>query len=297
MINSIAKSAIPESKLFVVKKTIAPFFDRTFHFHPEYQLFLVLKGHGSRFVGDNIKSFAKGDMVLTGPNLPHVWRSDAEHTGGGQAAGTEGIVIYFNEDFLSESVLGKEEMDGIRHLFQKASRGLEIAGKTNRVVAKMMEELLQSKGAKSIIKLLTILDTLACSSDCHPITHTRYVTISKQAETDRMNGVYEYVLKNFREKIDLAAVAALCNMTPTSFSRYFKSRVNKSFSDFLQEMRIDHACKLLHGEKTPINRVAYDCGYQTLSNFNKQFKKTMGQTPQQYKSEYLQVNIDTFGDF
>jgi AraC-like DNA-binding protein len=297
MKHGIAKSAIPESKSFVIRKLVAPFFDRSYHFHPEYQLFVVIQGTGNRFVGDTIKSFSPGDMVLTGPYLPHVWRSDKLYLEEGNLLPTEGLVIYFNEDFLGDTMLKKDEMAGIAHLLQRSCRGLEITGETAQEVAGMMEALLHLKGAKCIIQLIDILDTLAGSADCHPIAHTGFQVISKQAETDRMSIVYEYVIEHFAEKVQIAEVASLCNMTPTSFSRYFKSRVNKSFSDFLQDIRIDHACKMLQREKMSIAQVAYECGYQTLSNFNQQFRKITGQSPLQYKSQYLQVTIDTFGDF
>lgn len=297
MKNTIPKSAIPDTKVFVVKKLETSYFDPTFHFHPEYQLFLVLQGKGTRFVGDNIKPFGKGDLVFTGPNLPHVWRSDNCYFDKRNNLKTKGIVIYFHDHFLGEPIHHEEELLIIRHLLQKSVRGLEITGNTNRKVSKMMIELLGLTGIKSIIQLLKILDILANSPECHFITHKHYVPINTEAETNRMNKVYEYVMKNFRLKIRLEDVAAISNMTPTSFSRYFKCRVNKSFSDFLREIRIDYARKLLSEEKMNINQIGYECGFQNLSNFNKQFKTVTGKQPLHYRIECLKVQIDVDGNF
>ena len=286
----VQKSAIPHSKLLVVKRLEELNFDPSLHQHPEYQLFLVLKGWGTRFIGDNIKPFKPGDLVFTGPNLPHLWRNDPDTK---KSSKTLGIVIYFPQNFLSEIINSKEEMENIRLLFEKAGRGLEIYGKTNKMVNKMMQELLYAKGVSRLIILLQILNTIADSTDSHPITHVNYIPINNKTESDRMNKIYRYIMKNFRNKISLEVIADLINMTPSSFSRYFKSRVNKSFSDFIKELRIDYARKLLNENKISINSVSYDSGYTTLSNFNKQFKEVTGKTPLQYRNEYLKIRTES----
>ncbi|MEJ7736732.1 MAG: AraC family transcriptional regulator [Chitinophagaceae bacterium] len=297
MNHSIPKSAIPDSKTFVIKKLHSLHFDTTFHFHPEHQLFLVLKGEGIRFVGNVIKPFKEGDLVLTGPNVPHVWRNDNAYFDKKNQLTTEGIVIYFNKYFLGEIFHLKEELKDIHHLLQKSGRGLEITGVANVIVRRMMTQLLELRGVDSIIQLLKILDVIAKSPECHYITHNHYVSSHTEAETDRMNKVYDYVIKNFHQSIILKEVADLANMTLTSFSRYFKSRVNKSFSDFLREIRIDYACKLLNKEKISIEQVGYECGFNTLSNFNRQFKAVTGKQPRTYRKEYLKIKLETYGDF
>lgn len=292
----ISKSAIPEFRAFVIKKITAPHFDPTFHLHPEFQLSFVTKGEGTRFVGDNIKSFRDGDLVLTGPNLPHVWRSDNKYFEKNSSLSTTVIVIYFHDHFLGETLHQKEEMENINRLFQRSERGLEITGTTKSVVSKMVRHLLGLKGMESIIQLLKILNVLAKSSECHFITNHHLGTSNTEAETNRMNKVYGYVMKNFKHKISLDEVAGMVNMTRTSFSRYFKSRVNKSFSDFLKEIRIEYACKLLQEEKMNIDSIGYECGFQTLSNFNKQFKNVMEKQPHCYRKEYLEVATEAYRD-
>lgn len=293
----VKKSSIPDSKSFIIKKITGPYFDPTFHFHSEYQLFLVLKGRGTRFIGDTMKPFKENDLIFTGPNLPHVWRNDNSYFSKKDQYSTSGIVIYFQEDLLGNMIELKDEMESIRYLFEKTKRGLEITGETMKTVSLMMQNLLVLKGFKSIIQLLEILNVIATSSDSNPITHNTYVPPTDRVSTDRMNIVYEYVMKNFDRKVVLDEISELVNMTPTSFSRYFKTQVNKSFSDFLKEIRISHACKLLQEEKVNINHIAYECGYYTLSNFNKQFKEITNQTPLLYKKNFHKVSIDTYGNF
>ncbi|WP_114783013.1 AraC family transcriptional regulator [Botryobacter ruber] len=279
------KSAIPDSRAFVVKHLVAPYFDPNWHFHPEYQLFYAQEGRGTRFIGDNIKQFKEGDLVLMGPDLPHLWRSNNEYFDKNNDLRTRGIVVYFSEDFLGDAIQQKEEMKEILHLFHRSKRGLEVTGATNALVGEMMIALTQMKGVVSVIQLLKILHILSQSTDCHPITNAGYVNLNKESEKDRMNRVYAHVLKNFDKKISLEEVAAIANMSLSSFSRYFRSRANKSFSDFLSEIRIGHACKLLSEEDQNISQVCYESGFNTLSNFNKLFREITGKTPLQYKKE------------
>lgn len=281
------KSRIPEGKAFVIRELIAPCFDVNWHFHSEYQLFTVLKGQGTRFIGDHMQAFKEGDMVFTGPNLPHLWRNDNSYFDSKNGLETHGIVIYFPEDFLGNSVFEMDEFAEIAQVLQKSERGIEINGKTNQAIQMMMQELVNMKGGQSIIQLLQILNKMVDSADCLPITQAGYINLNKESETDRMGQVYEFVMKNFKEKITLEEVSEIANLSVSAFSRYFKTRVNKSFSDFLSEVRISHACKLLHEEEMNISEISFECGFFTLSNFNKQFKERTGKTPLAYKKDYL----------
>jgi len=151
----------------------------------------------------------------------------------------------------------------------------------------MMFELLEKSELESIILLLKILDTLVNSHDYVIINEIDEAINYKQAETERIHKVYDYVIKNFDKQIRLEQVAEIANMTSTSFSRYFKTRLNKSFSDFLKEIRINYACKLLKDENIPIETISYECGYPSVTNFNKQFKSVVGRQPRQYRDDFL----------
>lgn len=286
MKSPLQKSPIPASHAFLVSNLKMPFFDPNWHFHPEYQLFVVLKGTGTRFIGDHVKAFKEGDMVLTGPDLPHLWRSDPEYFEGNKNLHTHGIVIYFHEDFLGKPFMEKEEMIRLKQLFTKSGRGLEVLGQTSRRVRSMMQELLKQEGFSRVLKLLQILDILAHTSEYHILASAGYTNSLKEADTERMNKVHAFVMKNFRSKIQLEEVAAMANMTPSSFSRYFKTHANKTFSDFVSEIRIGNACKLLIEEQTNVAQACYASGFHTLSNFNRQFKRITQRSPLEYKKEY-----------
>lgn len=291
MKSPLQKSPIPANHAFVAKELIAPNFDPNWHFHPEYQLFVVLEGSGTRFIGDHVKAFKAGDMVFTGPNLPHLWRSDHEYFEGNADLYTHGIVIYFHQDFLSKSFLKKEETILLDHLFSKAYRGMEISGKTARQLTQMMKELLLLEGFERVLQLLHILHILSKTHDYRYIASASYRNTLKDSDTERMNTVHAFVLKNFRNKISLDEVAALANMAPSSFSRYFKTHTNKTFSEFVSEIRIGHACKLLIEKEISIAQACYESGFLTLSNFNRQFKGITQKSPQEYRNKYKETEF------
>ncbi|MGV3588473.1 MAG: AraC family transcriptional regulator [Adhaeribacter sp.] len=289
MKHALHKSQIPEAKTFVINYLNDPCFDTKWHFHSEYQLFVVMEGSGTRFIGDNISHFQEGDLVFTGPNLPHLWRNDEVYFDKVNQLRVQGIVIYFPENFLGEGSLRKEEMLLIKQLFEKAVRGIQITGATAARVTQMMKDLLALKGLESIIQLLSILQVLAESHEIAYISSIGYLNTSKETDKDKMSGVYNYIVQNFKRDIMLEEVAAIANMSPTTFSRYFKARTNKPFSAFVAELRIGLACKMLMEEEDSISQICYKCGFNTLSNFNKQFKDLMHKTPFEYRKEYANI--------
>jgi len=281
--SALQKSPIPKSHAFVAKALRESIFDPNWHFHSEYQLFMVLKGSGTRFIGDDIKPFKAGDFTFTGPNLPHLWRSDTDSDG----SVSEGIVVYFNENLIGESLLQKEESITLKQLFQNSLRGIEVTGHSTDTIKKILQTLLQSQGFEGVLELLKLLHFISKSPDAHLLASPGYTNTLKVGDTERMNKVYAHVMKHYKEKIRLQTLAELTNMTPTSFSRYFKSHANKTFSEFVSEIRIGHACKLLIEQKTNVSQACYESGFQTLSNFNRQFKNSTGRTPLEYKQTYL----------
>ena len=242
---ALQKSPISPDRAFEFKFLKAPHFDPNWHFHSEYQLFVVLRGTGTRFIGDHVHPFRDGDLVLTGPDLPHLWRSDLEYFEGDPGLWTEGIVVYFPSDFFGYQLLQKLELFPLRQLLLRAERGIAFSGWRAGRVRSMMEELLTKNDFDRILHLLGILNVLAEADEYHLLANPGYSNSLKQSDTERMNRVHAYVMKNFREKITLEEVAALANITPSSFSRYFKTHANKTFSAFLTGIRIGYSCKLL----------------------------------------------------
>ena len=279
----LEKSIENLNQSYLVKTLKEPFFDPNWHFHPHYQLFTVIKGTGTRFIGDDIRHFNIGDTVFLAPNMPHLWRSDREYFEKDSQLMTEGIVVYFKEDFLGSEFFEKSEMYDIKTLLKKSERGLDLTGQLKEELVNDLKNLPVDSGFQGIIKILSILDKLSKSTDYQYIASTTYSNTHKISETERMRRVHEYVLKHFKENINLSTVASLSNMTDAAFCRYFKSRTNKTFSDFVKEIRIGNACKMLQDENKSISQTCYESGYNTVSNFNNQFKSLKGVSPKQYQ--------------
>jgi AraC-like DNA-binding protein len=199
---------------------------------------------------------------------------------------TSGIVIYLDENFLGDRFLEKEEIILLKKLFVKSLRGLEFYGSKKQHIIALMKELTHLQGLASLIHMLRILEILSRAKEYHYISSRAYDDTLDQHEADRLNKVYQYVFENFRKKIRLQELAEMLHMTPTSFSRYFTMKNNKSFSRFVSEIRIKHACKMLTETDEPVSHICYECGFDTLSNFNKQFREITLRKPTQYKREF-----------
>jgi AraC-like DNA-binding protein len=285
----ISKAAIPEFHALLVRHLRDPHFDPRWHFHPEYQLFVVLQGTGRRFIGDRVQRFGPRDLVLTGPNLPHVWRSDEAYFEKDSGLITEGIVVYFRAVILNDGLLDTQEGLKIRQLLTRSERGLSFSGATQQRVLAQLRELVHAEGFDRILGLLRILHTLSLSEEFQVLSHHGYAKLVKATDQDRMEKVVSYIMAHFAERIRLRDVAAVARMSETAFCRYFKEHTNLSLFQFVSELRIGHACKLLAEEDLSIGRIAYQCGYRTLSNFNRQFKAISGLTPREYKRKYAEV--------
>ncbi len=283
---ALLKSLESPVRSFVVRELREPHFDPNWHFHPQYQLFTVLEGTGTRFIGDTIRPFGPGDTVFMAPNLPHLWRSDRAYFEPDSGLVTHGIVVYFTDDFLGTGFFEKPEMAPLRRLFDDARRGLELAPEVQFEVQHRLRNLLTASGFDAILRLLHLLNELASHTALRPVASVGYANTHKSSETERMQRVHEYVMQRFREEVRLEEAASLAGMSPAAFCRYFKARTNKTFSGFVSEIRIGHACKLLMNKELSVNQTAFDSGFNTLSNFNRQFREVTGQTPVAYRRAY-----------
>ena len=286
----LRKDLEPVAASFIVKELTEPHFDPNWHFHPHYQLFLVEEGTGTRFIGDSIKPFGPGDLVFLGPNLPHLWRSDHVYFQKQSGLITKGIVVYFTDDFLGKDFFDKQEMTPLRQLLTHARQGLEWIGPTRAHAEATLQSLTnQPIGFGRVIALLTLLHNLSHASDYRYLTSPGYTNTVKPTEKDRMQLVHDYVLEHFHDDLSLETVADLSGMTPPAFCRYFKAHANKTFSEFVSEVRIGHACKLLINGNMSVTQISFESGFRTLSNFNRQFKDITGQTPSGYERTYRQL--------
>ncbi len=261
------------------------FFKAPFHFHPEMELVYVTESFGKRIIGDIIEPFCEGDLVFIGSNLPHVWMNDEVFFRENSNLKAKAIILYFNKNIFNKGFYDMKEAITINEFFKNAEKGARINGNTKEVITKKLKILLQKNGFEKVIGLFEIMHILSQSKDISFITSDGYNAQLKHSETDRLSAVYKYVQQNIKENISLATIANISNLTPQSFCRLFKKRTGKSFVEYLNEARISAACKYLLDTDWSISEIAYNCGYKTVSNFNKLFKNITGTSPKFYRMQ------------
>lgn len=265
---------------FAFKVLRAPGFDCPWHFHDEYELILVRKSGGYRLVGDNLKPLAPGDLVLIGPNLPHIWQND-EH-GPGRHTPVDAVLIQFEEKFLGDW-LELPAFLPVRQLLRRAALGLEIVGHTRERVSEMMVEMSRLRGLRRIVQFLSILDVLAHSRECRQIASAGFGGVGNPFNQARMNLVFQFINEHLDEPLSLPQLAELVHLSPGAFSRFFHLHTGRTFPAFVNELRVGRACRLLLETELPIGQIARACGFTNLSNFNRQFLRLKRLTPREFR--------------
>lgn len=250
------------------------------HFHSEYELILTLEHRGYRIVGDNVASLERGDLVLLGPNLPHVYQHDDPIAGSQLRA--HSILIQFEERYWT-GLLQLPALAGVRALLQRAALGLHVTGRTRDTVAAMMTKMLSRHGLDRINAFLTILDTLARSRSCRPIASPGFVPALNPSDEQRVNRIWQYINEHLHGALSVAEVARLVHMSEGTLSRFFHAHLGKTFPRLVNELRIGRACRLLAETEMNVTEIAMACGYHNLSNFNRQFLRLKRASPRAFR--------------
>ena len=271
---------------FLYKTMECSYFPSPWHFHKEYELVLINKGRGTRFIGDKVNRFEEGDLSLIGSNIPHLFRNNEEYYSGSSKLKAHSIFIHFTRDFLGNNFFEIPEMKQVLKLLERSSQALEIHGKSKKLIKAKLLDMNEQKPSERLVSLLEMLLQLAHSNDLKPLLSPGY-SANNSGDTDRINKVFEFILKNYTEEIYVQEIASTLNMSVASFSRYFKHHARKTFSDYVTEIRIGHACKLLMEDNYSISEISYQSGFDNLSNFYRHFKKIVGIIPKEYKNRFL----------
>lgn len=270
-------------KSFVVFRETGKCFPCPWHFHPEYELVLVLRSTGRRMVGDHIGYFDEDDLVFMGSGLPHVWMNDQQFFDGEAGYDADAIVIHFMESFLGEKFLSIPEMENFKDFLRLSSRGMAFYGKTRTRINKLMKEMVTMSGLKRLSALFEIFEILSTSTEYKLLASPGYTQKIELKASDRFAKVTEYIMRNFDKEITLPEVASVANMAVTTFCNFFKDHFRVTFVEYLNTVRIGYACKLLADEDQNIVEIAYESGFKNLANFNRQFKRFKNMTPSEYR--------------
>jgi AraC-like DNA-binding protein len=257
-------------------------FNFPLHFHTEYEINFIMNAAGAkRVVGDHICEINDLELVMIGPNIHHGWQDYKND----KTKVMHEITIQFPRELFGDNILNKNILAPIKDLLEHSKRGIAFSKKTIQNVKDKIEALSRTRGFDSFIELQTLLYDLAMSRDQKLLSNLSFQTTDDFQNSERIEKLYYYVKDNFRNKIKLDDAANLLNMSTVSFTRFIKQRTGKSFVDFVNEIRIGNATRLLMETNNSISEICYSCGFNNISNFNRVFKKKQDITPTEFRNE------------
>ena len=273
---------LTSSDCFTIFSRVKSEFDFPLHCHEELELNFIMNAKGAkRIIGDHIAEIDELELVLVGSNLPHFWQTH-------KCTSNEikEITIQFHKDLFDDKFLRRNQMSFIRTMLERSAKGILFSKQTIEQITPRLTVLSQKQGFDSVLELLSILHDLSVSRNMHTLSDATFSNAELSYNSRRIDTAFEYMNQNFQKNITLTEVSRLVNMTDVSFSRFFKTRTGITFMDSLLELRLGHASRLLIDTTQSVAEVAYNCGFNNISNFNRLFKKKKGCTPKEFRESY-----------
>lgn len=288
----LRKFSPTDSQSFYVQRVRGRDMENPWHYHPELEIVYIKRSAGSTAVGDYIGNFESGDVFMYGANLPHTTVHEPHYLQARKNAG-EAITIHFLPHSIGKDFFSTPEMNAVHKLMHvTACRGIILKGKLRDRVIRYMEEIPDLGPGKKMIFLLMILDEIAHSNEIHTLAGKGYSYSSNEHDNYRLKAVYDFTFTNYHRQIYIEELAQITHLTKQSFCRFFKTTNRKTYFQFLMEVRIGQACRLLADEKLLMTDIISRCGYNNMAHFIRQFKKVTGKNPLQYKKHMLVTRGD-----
>ncbi len=263
----------------IVNRKSRPLLSQAWHFHPEIEICFTQKSIGRRFVGNQISDYEEEDLVMFGANLPHGFTTDMY---------CSQVVIQMTHDFMGAVFIDKPELRPVKTLFTRAKQGLEFNGWVKKKAIKIIDKILESGGGMlQLLHLLELLQTLADTQDFTTICSEEYALDLNENQLGRIKIVYDHVMENFTKEVSIKEIADKLNISEAAFYKFIKKQTKKTYTQIINEFRINHASKLLMTSEKSISQVCFESGYNNVSYFNRKFKAIMNQTPHDFKSQYV----------
>lgn len=274
---------LKESDIFLIFDRERNAFTFPIHFHPEFEINYIRNAQGGkRIVGDHIEEIKEHELVMVGPNLYHGWEN---YKNKGNELLHE-ITIQFPRELFDDGILQKNILKPIRELLKNANRGILFSEETIKLIEPKLQLLNQKRGFDSYLEFQSLIYDLAISRDQKLLTNMSFQRQSDFHNSERIETIYKHIKENYQQKIKLENVAEMVNMSPISFSRLIKQRTGKSFMDFVIEIRLGYATRLLIESNKSIAEICFECGFNNISNFNRIFKKKQDCTPTEFRMNF-----------
>jgi AraC-like DNA-binding protein len=259
-----------------------PYFYDKLHQHPELQIMLILKSEGTLIAGDYVGRFEPGDLYVIGSEQAHVFRNDDVYYPSKSKLKAHSHSIYFDENYVGEHFWQLDELESVRSFSKRADRGLKIIGESKETATHLIQQIPQQKGMERLLSFLQLLNLLANTKEVKPLSVSFHNPDYSNREGKRMNDILQFTFRESYRKIYIDEVADVANLSTEAFCRYFKLRTRKTYTNFLNEVRISNACKLIIQNDLSIQEICHQSGFSNLSNFNRIFRKVTGRTPTTY---------------
>jgi len=289
MTASLKKIGVKDNESFVIGIFQDNMENSTWHYHNNFELSFILEGSGKRIVADSIEEFQPGDLVFIGPNLPHVWISDKE-TRMPTSRSLEMVYLQFTSEVVTSQLLTLPEFKHIARAIALSERGIQIVGQTLNEVSELMLQLPYLKNFDRMLHFLKMMDIIGRSKTNIQLASKEYLKVRFTTGNKRIAVIHEFFMNNYRQQIDLTQLAGLVNMAEGSLCRFFRSNMGMTLFEYLNQLKVELACKLLMDKDLSILEVCLDSGFNNLSHFNKQFKKINGLPPSEYRNRFKGLN-------
>jgi len=255
------------------------------HYHNSYEISFITEGSGKRIVADSIEDFQPGDLVFIGRNLPHVWIADKK-TRSISNRSLEMVSIQFTSIALIPQLLALPEFISVKKALEMSERGIQIVGQTLNEISEIMLQLPYLKNFERMMQFFRMMDIIGKSKSHIQLASQEYFVKSFKTANKRIEVIHDYMMRNYREEVNLMQLSELVNMAEGSLCRFFKMNMGTTIFEYLNTIKVDFACKLLMDNELSILDVCFDSGFNNLSHFNKQFKKNTGVPPSEYRKKF-----------
>ncbi|HEX2920583.1 MAG TPA: AraC family transcriptional regulator [Bacteroidales bacterium] len=253
------------------------------HFHPEYELALSIKSKGTRIIGDSVELFDEYDMVFIAGNIPHCWNYNRA---GKNNPDKHSIILHFKLSSIGEAFLSQYELNSFRKLLSEAERGIAFPVEDAKMAEKYLIFMTVDSGIDKMIDFFQLIRIMVNSKNRCFICSDNYKLSYDERGNKRMADVYTFIRENYFRHISLEKISRIAKMNPVAFSRYFKENYGTGFIEYLNRTRTNKACYLLRETDYQIHEIAEECGFGSISNFNKRFRKMEGRSPKNYRTQF-----------
>jgi len=278
------------SSSFSARVDRAPDINNIWHYHSELEIIYVKKGEGTQFVGDDIRPFSAGNIIIVGSNLPHYWQYSNKYFEDIDDNPIEVYVIHFSNHFWGTDFLKLPENADLQRIIEKSKRGIQINNCEGTKLGHLIEEIVKGNERRKILNLMDTLLVISETEEKEYLATEGFQGYFQEVERDRIQAIFNYTINHYKRRIDLNEIAGVAKMSRPAFCKFFKAKTGKTYSAFINEIRIGNACRMLIENSLSVKEICFESGFNNFASFHECFKNVTGNTPLRYQKNYQSKN-------